>query len=68
MERIGNGEAFHKKKPSGDSLAKDQLESVISAQSISCAQIFVSEGWFRSFLMKVVLKADKWKREGLGQE
>ena len=45
MEGAGKGAAIYRKKTGSDWLEKDQLESVICAQSLSCTRIhFVGRG------------------------
>ena len=39
MESVGKRAAIYRKKPSHDWLKKDQSESGISAQSLSCTRI-----------------------------
>ena len=63
MESARKGSANDRKKPSRDWLEKDQKESVISSQSLSCTRVLLWEKAVLKVLVKMASKADKWKEE-----
>ena len=64
MESAGKWAAIYRKKPSREWLEKDQWESIISVQSLSCTRIyFCRQRAELEVLMKVASRADRWKGE-----